>query len=156
MPVVVLPSLHAVLCFLTLLVSRRTPGGAWYRLVGIDFPLFAFAMPLRGFDGELAVFAIVLLLGTSWWYLIGRVGWSSHIGRLRSSGATVLALSVSLIGPAIWADTFHRDIREAALKGVALTDAVRLQYLLVGLLCIGALLSAISSATAVWTKHNRG
>jgi len=155
-PLAILPSLHAVLCFLTLHLSRRTPDDAWHRLMGIDFPLFAILPPMVLVGGGLAVFAVVLLLGTLWWYLIGWVGWSSQVGRLRSSAATIFALGVALIGPAIWADTFHRDIREAAITGATLAVGVRLQYLLVGLLCIGALVSAISSAIAVWTKHDHG
>jgi hypothetical protein len=110
-------------------------------------------MFLMTLDGDLKLFVLFLLLGTSWWFIIGRSGWSSQnrmIGRVSSAMAAILGFGVASAAASMCADTFLHDIREGALTG-----AVSLQYLLIGLLCIGALASGISSAKAALTKRNR-
>jgi hypothetical protein len=47
------------------------------------------------------LFGIFLVIGTTWWYFIGRIGWESkqgRIGRVTAGLAALLALLFALVG----------------------------------------------------------
>jgi hypothetical protein len=68
----VLPALHLGLCVATkaeLLASEGSWG--WFPVFFVNFPFSVLLLPLLKIADPLLVFGI---LGTAWWYLIGRLG----------------------------------------------------------------------------------
>jgi hypothetical protein len=138
---VVLPLIHALLVILSMILSVHTPGGAYYRLFGAD-PLSA--MALMVYDGTPAVIGFILILGTGWWYFLGRIGWESSQGRLSRFGAglgALLTLFFGATGVILSKGVINEDIREGTLSAGAIS-----QYVLVGLLCVGAFVAAYYSS----------
>jgi hypothetical protein len=150
LPLLVLPATHVILVALTMVLSRHTPGGAYYRIFGVD-PFSA--MVLMVYDGTPAVVVSILVLGTAWWYFIGRIGWESSQGRLSRFGAglgALLTLFFGVIGVTLSIGVVNEDMRDGALSAGAI-----FQYVLVGLLCLGAFVAASSSAKhALRTKKS--
>jgi hypothetical protein len=137
----VLPLIHVLLVLLSMFLSVNTPGGAYYRLFGVD-PLSA--MVLMVYDGTPAVIGFILILGTGWWYFLGRIGWESSQGRLSRFGAglgALLTLFFGATGVLLTKGVINEDIQERTLSTAAI-----IQYVLVGLLCIGAFVSALYSS----------
>jgi hypothetical protein len=76
LPLVVLPTLYLLLVVLTMVLSATLPGGAYYRMLGVN-PLAA----MIGMVSEGGVFyGALFLFGTAWWFFIGAIGWSSRSG----------------------------------------------------------------------------
>jgi hypothetical protein len=90
------------------------------------------------------VIGFILILGTGWWYFLGRIGWESSQGRLSRFGAGVgalLTLFFGATGVILTKGVVNEDIREGALSAGAIV-----QYVLVGLLCAGAFVAAFYSS----------
>ena len=150
-PLVVLPAIHVILVALTMVLSRDTPGGAYYRIFGVD-PLSA--MPMMVYDGTLAVIVFILVFGTAWWYFIGRIGWESSQARMSRFGAglgALLTLFFGVVGVALSMGIVNEDKNDGALSAGAI-----LQYFLVGFLCLGAFVSASCSAKHALRRTKSG
>jgi hypothetical protein len=98
-------------------------------------------------DNDVVIVAVFLLLGTPWWYLVGRIGWDGYERRrslVRSMVGAVIALFTCFVSTGMTLDPLKQDINDGALRSGAFS-----QYLLVALLCVGALVSvflALASA----------
>jgi hypothetical protein len=128
---------YLLLIVLTMVLSATPPGGAYYRMLGVN-PLAA----MIGMASEGAPFyGVLFLLGTAWWFFIGAIGWSSKSGTMsRPIAALGALLSVfsALAGIGMTTVAMRQD-HEFSLGAV-------LQYACVGLLCLGALIVTIYSA----------
>lgn len=147
LPLLILPATYVLLILLTVLLSLRTYGGAFYRIIGVN-PVAGGLMMI--YDNAVVIIEIFLISGTPWWYFIGRIGWDSkkrRIGRLSSSLGAILALFSCWAGTSMTTEVLKRDIRDGILSGVVI-----LQYSIVGILCLGAFISAIYSAIAALKK----
>jgi hypothetical protein len=147
---VILPATHVSLCVLTALLSPTDLGGAWYRILGIDL----FVPAMWDTDNNLALLGIYLVFGTPWWYFIGRLGWESKkrsISRLSSGLAAILTLFFGVVGTIFSLVSLYQDCREGHQPGAGI-----IQYPFVGLLCLGAFLSAVYSAGAALKKRGSG
>jgi hypothetical protein len=143
LPLLILPTIHVLLVTLTIILSSNTPGGAYDRIVGVD-PLGLGVLMI--FDGTLALAGFFLIFGTAWWYFIGRIGWESSQGRLSRFGAgsgALLTLFFGATGVILTKSVVNGDIRGGTLSAGAI-----IQYVLVGLLCVGAFV-----ATCYSSKH---
>jgi hypothetical protein len=141
LPLLILPTIHVLLVTLTIILSSNTPGGAYDRIVGVD-PLGLGVLMI--FDGTLAVAGFFLIFGTAWWYFIGRIGWESSQGRLSRFGAgsgALLTLFFGATGVILTKSVVNGDIRGGTLSAGAI-----IQYVLVGLLCVGAFVAACYSS----------
>jgi len=139
----VLPGVYVIAVFLTMALSVRTPGGAYYRILSLCPPVASLGMVV---DNDLVMVSAFLLLGTPWWYLVGRIGWDGR-ERKRSFVSPVvgalIALFTCFVSTGMALDPLKQDIHDGVLKSGAV-----LQYLLVALLCIGALLSVFLAIAA--------
>ena len=129
-------------------LSPSTPGGAYYRILGLCPLVASIGMVV---DNDAVIVGAFLLLGTPWWYLVGRIGWDSHErghGLLRPIVGAAIAVFTCFISTAMTVDQLKSDIHDNALKSAALA-----QYSLVALLCVGALLSALSALMAAVTPR---
>jgi len=130
----ILPGIHIFLVILTVELSATTPGGAYYRIVGVDPVVAGLLMVYEG----VFIHLCFLLVGTAWWFGVGLLGWLSRGGRVSAvSRAVVINTLIGLLGIAMVIPVFRRDL----VNGVV-SLAVGLQYLCAGLLCIGAFVSA--------------
>jgi hypothetical protein len=146
LPLAALPALYLLLIAFTVLVSLNVPGGAYYRIFGVDPVAAAVGMVYEGAE----FYAVLFLVGTAWWLFIGTIGWKSRNRNISRTGAVLgalLSLVSALIGVAMTKDVFHQDLNEGALSLAAI-----FQYMGVGMLCLGALVVAIYAAMAAfWT-----
>jgi hypothetical protein len=139
----ILPGIYVATIFLTAALSLGTPGGAYYRIWGICPPVASLGMVV---DNDAVIVGAFLLLGTPWWYLVGRIGRDGHErrrGLLRPTVGAVIALFTCFISSAMTLDPVREDIRDNALKSAAIA-----QYSLVALLCVGALLGILFAVVA--------
>ena len=139
----VLPGVYLIAVFLTTALSVRTPGGAYYRILSLCPPVASLGMVV---DNDLVIVTAFLLLGTPWWYLVGRIGWDVHQRRrsfVSPVVGAVIALFTCFVSTGMTLDPLKQDIHDGALKSGAVS-----QYLLVALLCIGALLSVFLAFAA--------
>jgi hypothetical protein len=146
-----LPLIHVLLVILSMILSVHTPGGAYFRLFGVD-PLSAMAMMV--YDGTATVIGFILILGTGWWYFLGRIGWESSHGRLSRFGAglgALLTLFFGATGVILTKGVITEDIQEGTLSAGAI-----FQYVLVGLLCVGAFVAAGRAATHALRRKKSG
>ena len=150
-PLLILPAVHGFLIVLTAWLQSRTNWG-YYRLIGVDFLAVPLAMCCGDPSGLL--FGIFLVIGTTWWYFIGRIGWESkqgRIGRVTAGLAALLALLFALVGTVGSAVIFRHDFRDRALSA-----AIGLQYVCAGILCMGAFVSTFYSVRAVFAgRHEK-
>lgn len=131
----ILPGIYVVTVVLTTALSPGTPGGAYYRIIGLCPPAGSVGM---AFDNAAVVVGAFLLLGTPWWYMVGRIGWDSHERRrgfLTSLGGAAIALFTCFVSTAMTREVFRRD--------GPFTTAMTAQYWLVALLCLGSLISML-------------
>jgi hypothetical protein len=132
------PGIYVVIVVLTTVLSLKTPGGAYCRIIGL--------CPLAGsvgmvFDNAAVIVAAFLLLGTPWWYMVGRISWDSHEGRrgfLTSLGGVAIALFTCFISSAMTRQVFRQDSHSGRF-----TTAMIAQYWLVALLCLWSLVSTL-------------
>lgn len=139
----ILPGVYVIAVFLTTALSVRTPGGAYYRILSLCPPVASLGMVV---DNDLVIVTAFLLLGTPWWYLVGRIGWDGHERRrsfVRPVVGAVIALFTCFVSTGMALDPLKQDIHDGVLKSGAVS-----QYLLVALLCIGALLSVFLAFAA--------
>jgi hypothetical protein len=137
-----LPGLNLFLVVLTILVSTSVPGGTYYRIFGVDPVAGAVGMV----DEGVLFFSVLLLVGTGWWFFIGYIGWKSRKGMLSRPIAALgamLSLFSALTRIMATKQTVLQDLRDAKMSVGALC-----QYACVGLLCLGALVVTIYSASA--------
>jgi hypothetical protein len=144
-PLLILPAIYIAAILLSALLSPATPGAAYYRVIPI--------CPVAGvvgmaFDNEGLMFAVFLLVGTPWWYFIGRIAWRNYTrqkGALHPLVAAAIALFTSFLSTAMSLDVFKRDFNDGVVEGM-----VFVQYFFIALLCLGALVSTLSAlATAL-------
>ena len=131
----ILPGIHVVVVALTAALSPGTPGGAYYRIIGLCPPAMSVGMV---FDNAAVVVGAFLLLGTPWWYTVGRIGWDSHERRpgiMTSLGGAAIALLTCFVSSGMTRDVFRRD--------GPFTTAMIAQYWLAVLLCLGSLISML-------------
>jgi hypothetical protein len=144
LPLVALPALHALLVAFTMLVSLSVPGGAYYRIFGVDPLAAAVGMVYEG-----AVFyAVLLLAGTAWWFFIGMIGWKSinrNMGRPVAIIGALLSLLSSLVGITMTKDVLYQDLHRGLLSLTAI-----FQYAGVGMLCLGAFVVTIYAVIAAF------
>ena len=79
-PLLILPTLHLILCFVVDLNMGEDYGLKWFLLGLFDFPVYLVVRHLSfmEFTDPFLAFAI---FGTLWWYLIGVfVRWISRVG----------------------------------------------------------------------------
>jgi hypothetical protein len=69
----ILPGIYVGTILLTTVISIGTPGGAYYRIFG-TCPLVASLGMV--YDNAAIIVGAFLVVGTPWWYLVGRIGWS--------------------------------------------------------------------------------
>jgi hypothetical protein len=130
-----------------MIISVRVPGGAYYRIFGVDPVGLGVGMISEG-----AIFyAALLLFGTAWWFFIGTIGWKSRIGNMNRPIAALgalLSLSSAVIAIVITKDALYQDLRDGSLSFAAIV-----QYACVGMLCLGALVITIYSMTAALGRN---
>jgi hypothetical protein len=139
----ILPAIYVIAVFLTIALSASTPGGAYYRILSLCPPVASLGMVVEN-DG--VIVAAFLLLGTPWWYLVGRIGWDGHERRRSFVSPVVgalIALFTCFVSTGMTIDPLKQDIHYGALRSGAVS-----QYLLVALLCVGALLSVFLALAA--------
>jgi hypothetical protein len=142
----VLPGVYVGTILLTTVLSIGTPGGAYYRVFGVC-PLVASIGMV--YDSTSVIVGAFLVVGTPWWYLVGRIGLS---GYRRARGPLSAAVGVAIAGftcfvtGSMTSGVFKQDIRDSAVKGWVIA-----QYWLVALLCFGALVSGVFSLVAAVT-----
>ena len=142
-PLLILPAIYIATILLSALLSPATPGAAYYRVIPV--------CPVAGvvgmaFDSEALMFIVFLLAGTPWWYFIGRIGWRNYMRQRGAQHPLVgagIALFTSFIATAMSLDVFKRDFNDGLVDGM-----VFVQYFLVALLCLGALVSTLSALAA--------
>jgi MFS family permease len=104
-------------------------------------------------DNDVVIVVAFLSLGTPWWYLVGRIGSDGHERRpsfVSSVLGALIALFTCLVSTGMTVDPLKQDIHDGALRSGAVS-----QYLLVTLLCFGALLSVcLALAAAVNPTKN--
>lgn len=145
---IVLPSIHVILVAVTILLSLKTAGGAYYRLVGVDPLAAVFMMADEGV--ALSVVGAILIFGTAWWYFIGRIGCRrGKLSRVGSALGAILALFFGVIGFLISKQTFLSDFNNGQLSAGAL-----FQYFCVAAILAGAFISAIYSTKATFRKKS--
>ena len=127
----IMPAIYVGTIAVTYTLSIGTPGGAYYRIFGLD-PLAAiFGMV---YDNAAIIIGVFLLTGTPWWYFVGRL---TLAGKRRVFGG-LLALFTFLIVISATLDPLKQDLHNGVLS-----SAVMFQYSLTALLCLGALTSAV-------------
>jgi hypothetical protein len=142
---IILPSIYVGLIVLTYALSVGTRGGAYYRIWGVD-PLAAmFGMV---YDSEAIIIAVFLITGTPWWYLVGRIGWSSKQRLSTALGGALFALFTCFVTSLMTLEIVKQDI-----QGGLLTGRVIFQYSLVASLCFGALVTALALAIRLLLKY---
>jgi hypothetical protein len=141
-----LPGLHLSLIIFTMFVSAYVPGGAYYRIFGVDPVGVGVGMVSEG-----AIFyATLLLCGTAWWFFVGAIGWKSAAGGLSRPFAgmgALLSVFTLVTGIALTKDVVSQDIRDGVLSLSAIV-----QYACVGLLCFGALIVTFYSTMAAFGR----
>ena len=143
-PLLVLPSLYALLIAFTILQSTKVAGGTYYRIFGVN-PIAA----VVGMTSEGGMFyAFLVGFGILLWFYIGYVCWKSWRGNL-SLPSSALGAFISLISVMfaveLTRETFRHDDTTSS------TGAV-IQYASVGVLCLGALAAALSSTMGVFRR----
>lgn len=142
----ILPGIYLSLILLTAALSAKTPGGTYYRIWGICPPVASLGMI---FENATVLVVAFLLIGTPWWYWVGRIGWDSYGRRRGGSEATrgaIFALFTCLVSTAMTLGVYKSDIRDGAFKSAAIA-----QYWMVSLLCLGAFLSGLLALRAALT-----
>ena len=94
-------------------------------------------------ENDVVIVAAFLLLGTPWWYWVGRIGWDGHEHRRSFVSPLVGALMplfTYFVSTGMTVDPVKQDIHDGVLRSGAIS-----QYFLVALLCVGALVSAFLS-----------
>ena len=140
----ILPGIYVIAVFLTTVLSASTPGGAYYRILSLCPPVASLGMVV---DNDAVLVAAFLLVGTPWWYLVGRIGWDGHERRrsfLSPAVGALIALFTCVVSVGMTLDPLKQDIHDGALRAGAVS-----QYLLVATLCIGALVSVFLALVAV-------
>jgi hypothetical protein len=143
--------MHFSLVVLTILLSLKTAGGTYFRIFGLDPLAAAFMMADEGV--ALPVVEALLILGTAWWYFIGRIGWASNRGKLSRVGSAlgaILVLFFIVVGFLLAKQTFYSDFNNGQLSAGAL-----IQYYFVAAILVGGLISAIYSMRATF-RQQRG
>jgi hypothetical protein len=70
-PLLILPTLHLILCFVTdFTISDESGGWKWFLMGLIDFPLFVILRPMSSVVGLVDPFLVFAILGTLWWYFV--------------------------------------------------------------------------------------
>jgi hypothetical protein len=116
-------------------------------MIGIDPPCFIF---IWWMTDQFRAFAFFLILGTAWWYAVGRLTWASNNRRFGGPGSTLTTLFALVV---VWAGisgtvgAFQQD----AVDGT-LSVWVVIQYALIALLCVGAILCVVLSTLAAVTS----
>jgi hypothetical protein len=138
----VLPAIYSLLALFTILISTTAPGGAYYRIIGVN-PLAA----MVGMVSEGALFyAALLIFGPAWWFFIGAIGATSRRGGIRRPIAglgALLSLAFAFGATAMTKSALDEDLRGAGMSAVAV-----IQYALVGALIWGALVVTFQSTKA--------
>jgi hypothetical protein len=143
----VLPTTYVLLVLLTAALSPRTDGLAYDRIVGADPIGMAFMMT---FNSPIAILLGFLITGTPWWYFIGRMCSDSRkgrIGRVTSVLGFILASGTFWTVAKLTADALTHDIHHQ-IRSMSLI----LQYSLVAILCMGALVSALFLFRAIFRR----
>ena len=129
----IMPAIYVGTIAVTYTLSIGAPGGAYYRIFGLD-PLAAmFGMV---YDNAAIIIGVFLLTGTPWWYF---VGWFTFGGERPVFGG-VLAVFTFFVAVIATIDPLKQDVHDGLLS-----SAVIFQYSLTALLCLGALTSAVYS-----------
>jgi hypothetical protein len=100
------PGIYIVAVFFTTALSLNTPGGAYYRIWSLCPPVGILGMAMA-IDDDVAIVAAFLLLGTPWWYLVGRIGWDAHKRRrsfLRPAVGAMVALFTCFVSTTMTLD----------------------------------------------------
>lgn len=137
-PSLILPGIYVGTILLTTVISIGMPGGAYYRIFG-TCPLVASLGMVN--DKTAIIVGAFLIVGTPWWYLVGRIGWSARkrmSGLLSPAVGALIALFTCFVASSMTLGVFKQDIRDGGVRGIAIV-----QYLLVALLCCGALASGV-------------
>lgn len=102
-------------------------------------------------DNDAVIVVSFLLVGTPWWYLVGRIGWDGYQrsqGLLQPIVGAAIAGFTCFISTSMTLDQIKSDIHNNALNSATVT-----QYSLVALLCTGALFSALLALIAAFTSR---
>jgi hypothetical protein len=140
----ILPAIYVIAVFLTTALSASTPGGAYYRILSLCPPVASLGMVV---ENDFVIVVAFLLLGTPWWYWVGRIGWDGHERRRSLVSPLVgalIAVFTCFVSTGMTVDPLKQDIHDRALRSGALS-----QYFLVALMCVGALLSVFLALAAV-------
>jgi len=102
-------------------------------------------------DNDVVIVTALLLLGTPWWYLVGRIGWDCYERRrgfVSPVVGAVIALFTCFVSTGMTLDPLKQDINDGGLRSGAFC-----QYFLVALLCLGALLSIFFAVAAALSSR---
>ena len=138
----ILPGIYVVVVALTAALSPGTPGGAYYRIIGLCPPAISVGMV---FENAAVIVGTFLLLGTPWWYMVGRIGWDSNERRrgfLTSLGGAAIALLTCVVSSGITRDVLRHER--------PFTTAMIAQYWLVASICLSSLVSTLFALGAAF------
>lgn len=144
---IILPAVHAFLFILAGLVSLWSPFGL-SPVFCVDLPI---SLPLVARE-DLRTVLLVAILGTGWWYFIGRIGWLSRRGRISTLGSMLNALvivfvcgigTIAIVGQ--FSQSFHDERFSLAVIGL---------YALAGMLLLGGWFTALTCAMAALRIKN--
>jgi|SRR6185369_12354836 len=144
----ILPAIYVAAILLTAVQSGAQPGAIFYRVIAIN-PVGMAAMWMS--NGIVAITAVFLITGTPWWYFVARIGWMSKnrkIARYSSALGCLLLLFTAWVCWAITVPTIKDDLTQGLLTKTAIV-----QFGLVALLGLGALVSAVYSAIASFSPR---
>jgi hypothetical protein len=134
----IFPGFYIVIIVLTTALSMGAPDGAFYRVIGLCPPAGSVMMV---FENASVIVGAFLLLGTPWWYMVGRIGWDSYERRrgfFASLGGAALAFFTCFISGVMTRGVFRQDTHSGRF-----TTAMIAQYWLAALLCLGSLVSTL-------------
>lgn len=144
----VLSAIHLLLFLITILTGKSTATDG-NPFVCVDLPV---SLPLVARDDTWTVVAVGIL-GTGWWYFLGKIGSSSRQGKL-SRGASVLGAFLILLMCAAdgygMISQFPLISREPEFSIVDIAI-----YIVAAILLFGGVFSAALAALAVFRSDDR-
>jgi hypothetical protein len=140
-----LPSIHLLLFAVGGLVSRWSPYGL-SPIFCVDLP---FSLPLFMRD-DWGTVLVVGILGTGWWYFVGRIGWMSHHNQITRVGS-ILGAALILFMCSVDA-ILIRGQAEGWIHDERFSSPVIVVYGIAIALVAGGILSSLASAVASFKR----
>lgn len=141
---IILPATHVVLFIVAALVSLRSPFGLG-PVFCADLPI---SLPLVARDDWPTVF-LVGVLGTAWWFFVGKFGQAARQHRIGSLGAGLGAILIFLTcvaGATAMEGQISQSIHDERFSFMVIA-----LFMIAGLLLVGGFANAAISAMAAFT-----